>query len=152
MLTAVRTTLFALILAAATLPAAADDLEDFVAALEQAQLQYQIALRTLESSGREQTAAEVRLFRQAWQQVIARLDSNRPAQLEGDESYAATMTRIDASLVGALIVIDIGSRDAARSALAPIGETLAKLRERTTPPQPATAPQPNDGGQVKDSK
>ena len=33
-------------------------------------------------------------------------------------------------LVGALIVIDIGSRDAARAALAPIGERLAKLRER----------------------
>jgi hypothetical protein len=137
MLTAVRTTLFALILAAATLPAAADDLEDFVAALEQAQLQYQIALRTLESSGRDQTAAEVRLFRQVWQQVIARLDSNRPAQFEGDQSYAATMTQIDARVVGALIVIDIGSRDAARSALAPIGETLAKLRERTTPAPPS---------------
>jgi hypothetical protein len=36
-----------------------------------------------------------------------------------------------------LIVIDIGSRDAARSALAPIGETLAKLRERTTPAPPS---------------
>lgn len=152
MLTAVRTTLFALILAAATLPAAADDLKDFVAALEQAQLQYQVALRTLESSGRDQTAAEVRLFRQAWQQVIARLDSNRPAQFAGDESYAATMTQIDASVVGALIVIDIGSRDAARSALAPIGETLAKLRERTTTTLPATPPQQNDGGQTTDPK
>jgi hypothetical protein len=146
MFTAVRTTLFALILAAATLPAAADDLEEFLTALEQAQLQYQIALRTLESSGREQTAAEVRLFRQAWQQVIARLDTNRPAQFEGDESYAATMTQIDASVVGILIVIDIGSRDAARSALAPIGETLAKLRERATPARP------DEDRQIKDPK
>jgi hypothetical protein len=135
MLTAVRTTLLALTLAAAPLPAAADDLEQFTAALEQAQLQYQLALRTLETSGREQTAAEVRLFRRAWQQVIAQLDHNRPAQFGTDESYAAAMTQIDASVVGALIVIDIGSRDAARSALAPIGDTLAKLRERATPPQ-----------------
>ena len=137
MLTAVRTILFTLILAAAPLPAAAadSDLEQFVAALEQAQLQYQIVLRTLEKSGREQTAAEVRLFRQAWQQVINRLDKNRPEQFGTDESYAAIMTQIDARVVGALIVIDIGSREAARSALAPIGDTLAKLRERATPPQ-----------------
>jgi hypothetical protein len=137
MLTTVRTTLFALILAATPLPAAAaaGDLEQFVAALEQAQLQYQIALRTLEKSSREQTAAEVRLFRQAWQQVIDQLDKNRPEQFGTDESYAAIMTEIDARVVGALIVIDIGSRDAARSALAPIGDTLAKLRERATPPQ-----------------
>jgi hypothetical protein len=37
------------------------------------------------------------------------------------------MLRLDTAVVGALIVIDFGSRDAA---LAPIGEILAKLRER----------------------
>jgi hypothetical protein len=131
--TAVRTILLALILAAAPLAAGADDLEQFSEAVERAELQYRIALRTLESSGRDETAAEVRLFRQAWQDVIARLDSNRPAQFEGDESYASTMTQVDAALVGALIVIDIGSREAARAALAPIGETLVKLRERAAP-------------------
>ena len=115
---------------AAPLPAAADDLEDFADAVERAELQYRIALRTLESSGRDETAAEVRLFRAGWQDVIARLDSNRPAESEGDDSYAATMTADRHGLVGALIVIDIGSREAARAALAPIGETLAKLRER----------------------
>jgi hypothetical protein len=41
------------------------------------------------------------------------------------------MTQVDAQLVG--IMIDIGSREAARAALAPIGETLAKLRERAAP-------------------
>jgi len=130
MFTAVRTILLALILASAPLSAGADDLKEFAVAVERAELQYRIALRTLESAGREQTAAEVRLFRETWQDVIARLDSNRPKQFEGDESYAVTMTQIDAALVGVLIVIDIGSREAARAALAPIGETLTKLRER----------------------
>ena len=133
MFTAARTTLLALILATAPLSAGADDLKEFAVALERAELQYRIALRTLESSGRDETAAEVRLFRQTWQDVIARLDSNRPAQFEDDESYAVTMTQIDAALVGVLIVIDIGSREAARAALTPIGETLAKLRERAAP-------------------
>jgi hypothetical protein len=141
-----RTTLLALILASAPLRASADDLEQFTAAVERAELQYRVALRTLESSGRDETAAEVRLFREAWQEVIARLDKNPPGQFAGDESYAATMIQIDARLVGALIVIDIGSREAARSALAPIGETLTKLRERAAPTQPAASepapPQP----------
>jgi hypothetical protein len=139
-----RMTLLALILASAPLRAFADDLEQFTVAIERAELQYRVALRTLESSGRDETAAEVRLFREAWQDAIARLDKNPPEQFAGDESYAATMTEIDARLVGALIVIDIGSREAARSALAPIGETLARLRERTAPAQPAASepPQP----------
>jgi hypothetical protein len=133
MLTAARTLLLAVILAASPVVAGADDLADFTAAVERAELQYRIALRTLESAGRDETATEVRLFHEAWQDVIARLDNHRPAQFEGDASYAATMTQVDAALVGILIVIDIGSRDAARAALMPLGETLAKLRERAAP-------------------
>jgi hypothetical protein len=130
LIAALRTVLLALIFAVPR-PAAADDLADFTTAVERAELQYRIALRTLETSGRDETAAEVRLFREAWQQVITQLDSNRPAQFEGDDFYASTMTQIDAQLVGIMIVIDIGSREAARAALTPIGDTLAKLRERT---------------------
>ncbi len=97
-------------------------------------MQYRIALRTLESAGRDETAAEVRLFREALQDAIARLDDEqRPPKSESDDSYAGTMLQIDMAIVGALIVIDIGSREAARAALAPIGERLAKLRERVDP-------------------
>jgi len=133
MLAAVRTILLALILASAPLSAGADDLEDFADAVERAELQYRIALRTLESSGREQTAAEVRLFREALQDAVARLDEHPQPKSAGDDSYAATMLQIDMAVIGALIVIDIGSREAARAALAPIGERLVQLRERVTP-------------------
>jgi Sec-independent protein translocase protein TatA len=133
MFTAVRTLLLALILAAAPLVAGADDLKDLADAVERAELQYRIALRTLESSGREQTAAEVRLFRESLQDAISRLDEQRPPKSESDDSYAGTMLQIDMAIVGALIVIDIGSREAARAALTPIGERLAKLRERVDP-------------------
>ena len=118
-------------LALAALPAAADDREDFAAAVERVAAQYNFALRAVETSGREQTAVEVRLLRQEWQGLIDRLEHKRPAEFDGDDFYAITITEVDALLVGALIVIDIGSRDAARAALAPIGQTLAKLRERT---------------------
>jgi hypothetical protein len=126
---ALRTIVLALILSAASLAARADDLKDFAEAVERAELQYRFALRTLESSGREQTAAEVRLFREALQEAIARLDKHQ-SKAEDEESYAATMMQVDTAIVGALIVIDIGSREAARAALSPIGGTLMKLRER----------------------
>ena len=135
-MTVIRTIFLALIIASAPLSAPADDLKDFADAVERAELQYRIALRTLESSGREQTAAEVRLFREALQDAIARLDEHRPQKSEGGESYAAAMMQIDMAVIGALIVIDIGSREAARAALAPIGERLVKLRERTAPRSP----------------
>src|SRR5262245_973846 len=129
MVTTIWAALLALLLAA-PLPALADDLADFADAVERAELQYRIALRTLESAGREQTAAEVRLFRDALQEAVARLDEHPQPKPEGDESYAASMVQIDMAVIGALIVIDIGSREAARAALTPIGERLAKLRER----------------------
>jgi hypothetical protein len=130
MFTAARTLLLALILVACPVVAAADDLADFADAVERAELQYRIALRTLESSGREQTAAEVRLFREALQEAIARLDEHRAPKPASDDSYAGTMLQIDLAIVGALIIIDIGSREAARAALTPIGERIAQLRER----------------------
>jgi len=133
MLTAARTLLLAAILAASPVVSGADDLTDFSAAVGRAELQYRVALRTLEASGRDETAAEVRLFREALQDAIARLDEHRPPQSESDDSYAGTMLQIDMAIVGALIVIDIGSREAARAALAPIGERLAKLRGRMEP-------------------
>jgi hypothetical protein len=133
MLTTIRRLLLALALAASPVVAGADDLANFTAAVERAELQYRIALRTLESAGRDETAAEVRLFREALQDAISRLDEQRLPKSESDDFYAGTMLQIDMAIVGALIVIDIGSREAARAALAPIGERLAKLRERVTP-------------------
>lgn len=130
----IRAVLLALLLTAAPLSAGAEDLNDFAVAVERAELQYRIALQTLESSGREQTSVEVRLFRDALQEAVARLEQRPPAKPQGGEpegeSYAASMLQIDMAVVGALIVIDIGSREAARAALAPIGERLTKLRER----------------------
>lgn len=102
-------------------------------ALERADLQYRIALHTLETSGRDKTAAEVRLFRESLQALMAAFEHEPSA--EGDRpDMAALATQLDTALVGALIVIDIGSRDAARAALTPIADTLTKLRERAPPP------------------
>ena len=107
-------------------PAAADERGDFNAALRQATTQYQFALETLETRGREETSAEVARFRQSFRAVAERFDANHTL-LAGHENYPGLFMQVDASLIGALIVIDIGSRDAARAALAPIADTLSRL-------------------------
>jgi hypothetical protein len=40
---------------------------------------------------------------------------------------------VDMRLVGVLLVIDMGNRDAARDGLAPIEETLSQLSARSAP-------------------
>jgi hypothetical protein len=50
----------------------------------------------------------------------------------GDRDYRGLFMQVDARIVGAMIVIDVGSRDAALEALAPIGETLSELNAAPT--------------------
>jgi hypothetical protein len=40
------------------------------------------------------------------------------------------LLQLDVSIVGVMLVIDFGSREAARDALTPIGQRLAELRAR----------------------
>jgi hypothetical protein len=125
-------TSLAILLALSLGPAAADDRAEFRAAMEQASVH--IALRTLEIDGREQTATEVRRFREVWGGVIDRFGKNPP--FTADDGYASTLMEIDVRVLGALLVIDLGSRDAARDALKPIGATLEQLYGRAAPARP----------------
>jgi hypothetical protein len=111
----------------------ADPLDDLHAVVENAAAQYRVAMTTLEANGREQTALEVRRFRSAWQAVMEQFAANRPAALVADEEFPSVFMQIDARIVGALIVIDIGSRDAAREGLVPIGAILTRLQDRSAP-------------------
>lgn len=123
-----------LILAVVLLPwlagaAPSDNQAEIRAALEQAAARYRVLMRTLETRGRQETSAEVARFREAWQTVIERLKSDRPE----DEEQAALLFQVDSRIVGVMIVVDIGSREAAREALVPIAKTLEQLTERAAP-------------------
>jgi hypothetical protein len=117
-------------------PGRADELADLHAAVAEASAHYRAAMTTLETRGREETSAAVHRFRESWQALVDCLaKSQRPAVFADEEQLSAMVTLTDTRLVGALIVIDIGSREAARSALAPIAETLADLGARSAPPR-----------------
>jgi hypothetical protein len=135
----------ALVAAALMLPwspsaAGADEHADLQAAFRLATAQYQVALKTLETRGREETAAEVSHLRAAFQAVIQQFNANRATRgsdlgsdLGGDQDYAGALMQLDVSIIGVLLVIDFGSREAAREALLPIGRSLAELGARATP-------------------
>src|SRR5215510_13441823 len=122
----------ALILPWSPLANGADERADLQAAFRVATTQYQVALRTLETRGREETANEVARLREAFQAVIAKFDANRAA-LGGDQDYAGLLFQLDTSIVGVMLVVDFGSREAAREALVPIGRSLSELRARAAP-------------------
>src|SRR5262249_31077467 len=107
-------------------PAGADERADLQAALSLATAPHQVALKTLETRGRDETAAEVARLREAFQAVIAKFDANRAA-LGGDQDYAGALLQLDTSIVGVMLVVDFGSREAAREALVPIGRSLSEL-------------------------
>ena len=112
--------------------AGADERSELEAAFRLASAQYQVALKTLETRGREETAAEVHRLREAFQTIIQQFDANRTA-LGLDADFAGTLLQLDVSIVGVMLVIDFGSREAARDALTPIGQRLDELGARAAP-------------------
>jgi hypothetical protein len=109
--------------------AGANERAELEAAFKLASAQYQVALKTLETKGREETSAEVSRLRETFQAVIQQFDTNSAA-LGLDQDYAGMLMQLDVSIVGVMLVIDFGSREAARDALTPIGERLAELGAR----------------------
>jgi hypothetical protein len=112
-----------------------DELADFHAAVEQATVDFRAARATLETSSQAETAAAVNRFRQAWQSLNERFGQHRPAAFADDQDFVTTFMLVDMRLIGVLLTIDMGNRDAAREGLAPIEQTLAELRARSMPAQ-----------------
>jgi HAMP domain-containing protein len=113
-------------------PGQADELADFHAALERALDQYHFAMSVLETGSQEQTAAEVGRLRQVWQAIAERFGAQRPAAFDNDDNYRGIFMQNDLGLVGVLLIIDHGNRDAA---LVAIGDSLTQLAARSAPPR-----------------
>jgi len=130
-----RLVLAALLVFALSFSVRSDELAEFHAAVEQAAAAHRVAMETLETSGQQETAAAVQQLRQIWQAINARFVNPAPAPFANDEKYPTMFMLIDTQLVGVLLVIDMGNRDAARNGLAPVGTTLSQLIARSAPPQ-----------------
>jgi len=109
------------------------ELADFHAAVEAATADYRAALTTLETSGQAETTAAVQRFRQSWQAINDRFGRDRPVMFADTEEFMRTFVLVDVRLIGVLLTIDMGNRNAARDGLAPIADTLADLSARSAP-------------------
>jgi hypothetical protein len=107
----------------APLPALADELADFHAAVERALDQYHFAMSVLETSSQEQTSAEIARLRQSWQRIAERF-ARRPDGFSIGEDYGGTFMQVDMRFITLLLIVDLGNR--ARSALAAIGDVLTQ--------------------------
>ena len=130
-----RLALAALLVLALSLSVRSDELSAFHAAVEQAAADHRVAMETLETSGQKETAAAVQQLRRTWQEINARFVNPAPAPFANDEKFPTMFMLIDTQLVGVLLVIDMGNRDAAHKGLAPVGTTLAELIARSAPTQ-----------------
>jgi hypothetical protein len=130
-----RLVLAALFVLALSLSVRSDEVADFHAAVEQAAADYRVAMATLETRSQQETAAAVQRLRRVWQAINERFGKHRPAPF-ADEQYPTMFMQVDVRLVGVLLTIDMGNREAARDGLAPIQETLAQLSARSAPISP----------------
>jgi len=103
--------------------------EAFADAIGQAIRQFDLAARTLETRGRDETEAEVAAFRSAWGEVIARFGVEGQGAIPTYD-YRPVLLDIDVRLLGVMLVVSMGNRDAARAALQPIRDILTGLQER----------------------
>jgi hypothetical protein len=126
----------AILLAFIAGPARGDTLADFRAALAEVSARYDDAATAVATGTQEEAKAAVHRLRGAWQDMNVRFTGNRPAPFVGDEDYGTMFMQVEVRLVGLLLVIDMGSRDAARAGLAPVEETLSQLKARSQPPAP----------------
>jgi hypothetical protein len=125
--------LAALVVLALSVPGRADQLADFHAAVKQASEHYRTAMEIMETRGQAETADAVQRFRTSWHAISERFGKDRPAPFAGDEQYGTMFMLVDTRVIGVLLAIDLGNRDAARSGFAPIRETLADLSARSAP-------------------
>lgn len=116
----------ALILILVALPARADELADFNAAVEAASAHNRVAIGYLRTGNTDLAALEVDRLREAWGRVSAR---KRPDVFKDGTLYVTVMTDIATRLVSTDMMLNMGKPDIARQALIGIRDNLYKLRK-----------------------
>ena len=109
------------------LPARADDLADFNAAVEAAASHQRVALGYLRTGNIDLATLEIDRMRTAWSRVTT---LKRPAALKHDpQLYTTTMLDISTKLIGISIMMNSGRPEAARKSLEDIRAELKALRK-----------------------
>ncbi len=124
-----RVACLALALVAGAAAAKADDLEDFNAAVEQAQSHNRVAIGYLRTGNLDLALLEIERLRDAWGAFEQRFAGKRPAAFDGIALYGPVFTGVQARLVAVDLMIKMGNPDAVRQSLEAVRGDLYDLRK-----------------------
>jgi hypothetical protein len=108
--------------------AQADDLAAFNAAVEAAMRHHRVALGYVRTGNADLAARELERMNAAWNALIDRFGSDRPAALRDNAMYGTVLTDVATRIATIHIVIDLGRLDAAQASLAAIRHSLRAMR------------------------
>ena len=124
-----RAAILSLAMVAGAGAAAADELADFNAAVEQASAHNRVALGYLRTGNIDLASVEFDRLRAAWGKVSERFAGKRPKVFDGNPLYVTVMTDIAMRLVTADMMLNSGRPQVMGKALSAIRDDLYNLRK-----------------------
>lgn len=124
---------FRILIAAATitllcLPAAADDLADFNAAIEDFAAHNRTAIGYLRTDAAEMAGAEMENAKTSWGAFAERFGGRRPAAFANNPLYTEALVDVPTRIVTGFLMLNLGRPDLAANSLHGIREELSALR------------------------
>jgi hypothetical protein len=110
-------------------PARADDLADFNAAVEKAAAHNRVALGYLRTDSVDLAVMEMERFQVAWGDVVSRFGKAPPAPLQDNPLFLEVLVDVPTRVVGTFLVLDLGRTDVARASLQQVRERLSAMRK-----------------------
>ena len=111
--------------------AMAGDLADFNAAVEAVSSHNRVAIGYLRTGNTDLASLEIDRMRAAWRKLTARFAGHRPDAFDGNPLYRTLFTSVDASLVGADMMLNSGRAQIARQSLEAVRQDFHRLRQKS---------------------
>lgn len=115
----------------AALPAWADDLAEFNAAVERAAAHNRVALGYLRTQSVDLAAVELDRMKTAWGDLTGRFGAKPPTALRDNKLYTETLVDVPVRIVTATMMLDFGRIEIARNSLQAIRLSLSNLRRES---------------------
>jgi hypothetical protein len=106
----------------------AQGLDEFNATLEGFSAHHRVALAYLRTGNLDLAAVELERMQAAWQVVMDRFATRRPAEITDQALYTSTLTDISTRIVAVHLVMSLGRPDVAYDTLTEARQALARLR------------------------
>jgi hypothetical protein len=115
----------------APLPATADDLADFNAAVERAAAHNRVALGYLRTQTFDLASYELVRMKDAWGDLTGQFGGSPPAKLRDSPHYTEVLVDVPTRIVTAMIMLDLGRAEIAANSLQAIRLELSNMRRES---------------------